>query len=359
MSTEPEILFERKGGVELITLNRPEALNALSLNMIRLLDSKLDEAGQDKSVSAVIIKGAGDKAFCAGGDVKAVYFDGLANRDGQGGSLTSDFFREEYILNRRIFKFPKPYIALLDGITMGGGKGISAHGSHRIVTEKTMFAMPETGIGFFPDVGGGHFLPRCPGETGLYLAMTGSRVGPSDVLYIGYGTHYIASDHLDHMIEDLAGAKWDRGDALAVANSVIANYTKEPPDEPSLEEFRLEIDRHFAFDSVEDILVSLHDGESDWAEATFQTLMRMSPTSLKVTLEQLRRGLTMDFDDVMTMEFRLSQRFMAGHDFYEGIRAQLVDKDRNPKWSPATIEGVTAQAIGAYFEPLGRQDLGF
>lgn len=360
MSAEPEILFERKGGVEVITLNRPDALNALNLNMIRLLDQRLVELESDKTVSAVILKGAGGKAFCAGGDVKAVYFDGLAAREGKGGTgLTADFFREEYILNRRIHKFAKPYISLLDGIVMGGGKGISAHGSHRVVTENTLFAMPETNIGLFPDVGGGYFLPRCPGETGVYLALTGARVRAPDTLYIGFGTHYIMSDHLEALIEDLAGAKWDRAEPLAIANAVIANYTKEAPEEPLLEDRRLEIDQHFAFDSIEDILVSLHDDGSEWAEETFQTLMKMSPTSLKISLEQLRRGIEMDFDDVMTMEYRLSQRCMAGHDFYEGIRAQLVDKDRSPKWSPATIEGVTAEIVTSYFEPLGSGDLKF
>lgn len=359
MSEEPEILFERKGGVEVVTLNRPEALNALNLNMIRLLDQKLIELESDKAVSALILRGAGGKAFCAGGDVKAVYFDGLANREGKGGSLTSDFFREEYILNRRIHKFSKPYISLLDGIVMGGGKGLSAHGSHRVVTENTVFAMPETNIGLFPDVGGGYFLPRCPGETGVYLALTGARVKAPDTLYVGFGTHYVLSDHLEALVDDLAGAKWDRAESLAIANAVIANYTREAPEEPSLEDRRLEIDQHFAFDSIEDILASLHDDGSEWAEATFQTLTKMSPTSLKITLEQLRRGIEMDFDDVMTMEYRMSQRCMAGHDFYEGIRAQLVDKDRNPKWSPATIEGVSAEIVASYFEPLGERDLKF
>lgn len=359
MSQEPEILFERKGPIAVVTLNRPRALNALNLPMVRALNPALVEWAADDGVSAVVIQGAGDRAFCAGGDVRAVAEEGLAARRGQSdGALTRDFFREEYILNRAIFRFPKPYIALLDGITMGGGKGLSAHGSHRVVTERVQFAMPETNIGLFPDVGGGYFLPRLPGQLGAFLALTGVRLGAADCMYIGFGTHRIDSSALPMVLEALAGSSFE-GDPHRVVDSVLERYAVDP-GEGTLAVHRAAIDRAFAPESIEGIFQALAgEGKSEWAQETLSTLKRMSPTSLKVTLRQLREGARLDFEEVMTMEYRIVQRCMEGQDFYEGIRAQLIDKDRRPKWTPETIEQVDDAEVAGYFAPLGDRDLVF
>lgn len=356
MSDDAEIIFERRGPLGLITLNRPQALNALTLNQVRQLDAKLAEWASDRDVSAVVIQGEGDRAFCAGGDVRAVALDGLAHRRGESdGALTRDFFREEYTLNRNIYRFPKPYVSLLDGITMGGGKGLSAHGSHRVVTERVTFAMPETNIGLFPDVGGSYFLPRLPGEIGVYLSLTGARIGAADCMDIGFGTHFVPSASIPALLADLAAADLPSQEAV---DAVLARHGAAAGN-PSLPEIREAIDRCFVYDRVEDILASLAREQSAWAEDTRATLRRMSPTSLKVTLRQLREGARLDFEAAMIMEYRIVQRCMEGHDFFEGIRAQLIDKDRKPRWSPSSVEEVDDSAIAAYFESLGERDLRF
>lgn len=344
MTGTQDILFDIKAGIGFATLNRPQALNALNLEMTVALSERLAEWSVNNGVRAVVIQGAGDRAFCSGGDVKSVALDVKA-----GGDLGRKFFREEYILNNRIFTFPKPYISLIDGIVMGGGKGLSAHGSHRIVTEKIMFAMPETSIGFFPDVGGGYFLPRCPGQTGLYLALTSKRIGAADALYIGFATHYVPSDKIPELIEALC-AEQD-------AQSAIDKFAATPEEEPELAAVRQKIDLCFGHDRIEDIIAALEKDGSPWALETLKAMGGMSPTSLKIALRQIREGAKMNFQEVMTMEYRLSQHTIQGHDFYEGIRAALIDKDRQPKWNPARVEGVSGQAVDAAFKSLGQQDL--
>nr|WP_207462646.1 enoyl-CoA hydratase/isomerase family protein [Azospirillum sp. SYSU D00513] len=358
MTDAPDVLCERRGPLGLITLNRPKALNALTLDMVRVIDPALKEWAADPTVKAVVIRGAGDRAFCAGGDVRALYEAGLAAREGRGsGGFTRDFFREEYSLNRRIKTFPKPYIALLDGFTMGGGVGLSVHGGYRIVTEKTVFSMPETGIGLFPDVGGTFFLPRCPGRIGEYLGLTGARLKAADALYAGVGTHHVPGAELEGLLEDLSSAGWD-GDAHAVAEAVIARHAA-PAGDPPLGLQRAAIDRCFAGDRVEDILAALGAEGTDWATKTAADLRTLSPTSLKVTLEQVRRGRELSFDEAMALEYRLTQAILARPDFYEGIRAVLIDKDRNPKWSPASLEAVGEAEIAALFDPPQRPELVF
>lgn len=355
--TQAEVLFEVRNGTGFITLNRPAALNALTLNMVRMMNARLEDWEHDPAVRAVVVMGAGGKAFCSGGDVKAVALDGLAAREGRSdGALTRDFFREEYILNYRIHRFPKPYVSLIDGIVMGGGKGISAHGSHRVVSEKTLFAMPETNIGFFPDVGGGYFLPRCPGQTGLYLAMTSARVGAADALYIGFATHFVDSAKFPDLVEALAGMTFG-GDARRDVDAVLARFAVKGPEDAVTREFRADIDRCFSFDRVEDIVAALAREKSDWASETLKSLASMSPFSLKLALRQIRAGARMNFAEVMTMEYRLSQACMKLHDFYEGIRAALIDKDRNPQWNPAKLEDVSRLRVEACFESLGEDDL--
>lgn len=359
MTQDAEILFEVRGPIGLITLNRPAALNALNLDMIRALDAQLVAYGKDPAVKAVVITGAGDRAFCSGGDVKAVALESKAQREGASdGKLTQDFFREEYILNHRIFTFPKPYISLVNGIVMGGGKGVSAHGSHRVVTESTLFAMPETNIGFFPDVGGGYFLPRCPGQTGAYLALTSKRIKAIDTIYIGFGTHYVAPEAMEALKEDLFAMRWDEDEsAKAQIDAVIEKHISEPAGVSELAPHRAQIDSCFGHDRVEDIIAALQADGTDWASETLQAMYAMSPTSLKVALKQIRMGANMPFAQVMTMEYRLSQALTKSHDFYEGIRAALIDKDRQPKWQPPRINEVPDQDVEGYFQSLGERDL--
>jgi len=348
-----DIQFSVSGGLARVLLNRPKALNALTLDMIRLLDPRLRAWAEDPAVKAVLIEGAGDRAFCAGGDVLAVWQAGKAQA-----ALAKEFFREEYTLNRRIHTYPKPFIALLDGITMGGGVGLSVHGSIRIATEAVLFAMPETGIGLFPDVGGSWFLPRCPGETGTYLGLTGARLGAADCCGLGIATHHVKAARLGEMEAALAAADWAGDDADRVAGSVIESFAADP-GLADLMTHRTTIDSCFRFDTIEEILAALERDGSDFAGKTLATLAQKSPTSLKVSLRQLRLGRRLSFDECMTMEYRLSQACIDGHDFFEGVRALLIDKDKNPVWQPSTLAAVTPELVSRHFESLGNEDLVF
>lgn len=344
MAEEQEIIFQEQTGVGIITLNRPQALNALTWSMVKKLDDVLVKWGADNSIKAVIIEGAGERAFCSGGDVKSV---ALAGKDSE---LAKDFFRDEYIMNNRIFNFPKPYISLIDGIVMGGGKGVSAHGSHRIVTEKVLFAMPETNIGFFPDVGGGYFLPRCPGQTGVYLALTSKRIKEADCIYIGFATHFVPSAKLSELRSAIIQAPEQ-------LDELLAKFAQTPDGESEIAPYREKIDKYFGRIRVEDMVSDLRQDGSLWAKETLDAMNSMSPTSLKIALKQIRLGANMSFADVMVMEYRVSQHCMQHADFYEGIRAALIDKDRSPKWQPADINDVSDEAVGEYFASLGDRDL--
>lgn len=347
-----EIRFHRRGAVAEVEMTRPKALNALTLDMIRHFDPWLKTRAEDPETQSIVIHGEGEKAFCAGGDVRAIWDAGRA-----GGDLTATFFREEYILNRRIHAFPGAYVALIDGVTMGGGIGLSIHGSHRVAGDRTVAAMPETAIGFFPDVGATWVLPRLKGEIGVYMALTGARLKAADALYAGIATHYVPGPHEAEIIDALTASEW-AGDPRKVVDKALAGFAADPGPAP-LAERQAAIDRCFGRDRVEDILRALEAEGGDWAQSTLETLGQRSPTSLKLTLAALRRGARMDFDACMTMEYRLSQRCMAGHDFYEGIRAVLVDKDHAPKWRPATLAEVDDAEIERYFAPLGDRDLIF
>lgn len=354
---EAEVLFELKdgkaGSTGCVLLNRPKALNALNLPMIREFHPKLGEWKNDDGVKAVVISGAGEKAFCAGGDVRAVYEAGKT-----GGTMTRDFFREEYLLNHRIHVFPKPYVALLDGITMGGGVGLSVHGSHRIASERLMFAMPETGIGLFPDVGGTWFLNRCPGRTGTYLALTGARLGAADAVALGIATHFVRSDRHAALAEAIYAIDWSKGEAGKLVDAVVDGFAEDPGESPLRQHFDV-IDRCFAFDSVSEIFDALEAEGSEFALETRGVLAKKSPMSMKLALAQLRNGEGLAFDETMKIEFRLSQFCMRQHDFYEGIRAVLIDKDHTPKWLPETLDGVEDELIASAFEPLGTDDIVF
>jgi len=343
-----EILFEAKGGVGLVTLNRPQALNALTLAMVRALDARLRAWASDSEVRCVVIRGAGDRAFCAGGDIRALYDSGRSKSD----MLTADFYREEYRLNRLIKRYPKPYVALIGGVTMGGGVGVSVHGSHRVATERTLFAMPETGIGLFPDVGGSYFLPRCPGRIGFYLGLTGARIKAADCLYAGIATHHVPFSALDELVDALRRRSKD------AVTDIIMRFTTSPGAAP-LQRDRAAIDRCFAATSVEAIQEALEIDGSAWAKIARAAMDEKSPMCEKVTLRQLERGAVMPFEDCMVMEFRLSQRAMAAHDFYEGVRAAVIDKDRAPKWRPASLAEVCESDVEAWFLPLPGGDLEF
>lgn len=343
MTAAPEILFDASDGLALVTLNRPAALNALTLNMILRFHAQLDAWAKDAAVRRVVVCGAGEKGFCAGGDIRALY-------DGRGTAITADFFRAEYRLNHAIFHYPKPYVALMDGITMGGGVGVSAHARHRVVCEATVFAMPETGIGLFPDVGGSHSLPRLPGKLGVHIALTGARLRAADCLYAGIAEVFVPAARHDALIDALRGG--------SDIETVLSAFAGDAGDAP-LAEHRAAIDRCFAADTVEAIVGALAREGTDWAEATLRAMAGKSPTSQKIALRQIRLGAGLGFDDCMRMEYRLSQHLMAGHDFFEGVRAVVIDKDQAPRWRPARLDAVSDASVAEYFAPLGAAELTF
>ncbi|XP_026150869.1 3-hydroxyisobutyryl-CoA hydrolase, mitochondrial isoform X1 [Mastacembelus armatus] len=351
----PDVLLEKVGRAGVITMNRPKVLNALNLTMIRQIYPQLKTWEQDSETDIVIIKGAGGKAFCAGGDIRAVMEAGKA-----GDSLTQDFFCDEYILNNAIGSYKKPYIALIDGITMGGGVGLSVHGRFRVATEKTLFAMPETGIGLFPDVGGGYFLPRLRGKLGLFLALTGFRLKGRDVQRAGVATHFVESQKIPDLEKELVDLKSPSAKDVSIVLDTYQKQSSLDSEKPFvLDRHMSDIDRLFSSSSVEGIMQNLKDDDSEFAKKQAETLSKMSPTSLKITYKQLQTGASLNLQDVLIMEYRLSQACMRGCDFYEGVRAVLVDKDQNPKWSPSTLEEVSDQSVDQCFSSLGDKDLTF
>jgi len=343
MTFEPDILFERRGAAGLVVLNRPQALNAVSLAMVRALARQLDEWETDPAVTRVIVTANGERAFSAGGDLRALYDLGRAGRYEE--ALT--YFRAEYALNARIKCYRKPYVALIDGIVMGGGVGISVHGSHRVAGDKFAFAMPEAGIGFFPDIGATWFLPRLPGELGTYCALTGERLRAADGVLAGVATHRVASSRFPDLVEALCGA--------VAVDAILAAFA-QPPGEGLPR--RAAIDRLFRGDQVADIVLALETeaaaGRTDaaFASDTAALMRTKSPTSLKIALAQMRRGPSLDFTECMRTEFRIVSRVVRGHDFYEGVRAVIVDKDQKPRWQPATPAAVSEAAVEQHFAPL-------
>jgi enoyl-CoA hydratase len=351
MGATEGILFERQGGLAIVTLDRPKALNALSQAMCQALFDGLETWQADPGVQAVLIKGEGERAFCAGGDIRALY-DVL---NAEGPEVAAGFYALEYPMNARLHRFTKPYVALLDGITMGGGVGVSVHGSHRVATERTLFAMPETGIGFFPDVGATYVLPRLGGGLGLYLGLTGARLKAADCLEAGLATHYVPGARLPALELALAGADLS-GDAHAAIDAVLARFAADPG--PSgLAELRPRIDACFDQPSLAAVLDALAREETSWGRAQLDGLRAKSPTSLAVAFRQLRSGDTLTFEAAMQLEYRLVHRFMAGHDFREGVRALIVDKDNSPRWRPARLQDLAVADLDAYFAPLPHGDL--
>ncbi|KAK2526111.1 Hibch [Columba guinea] len=340
-----EVLLEKRGGAGIITLNRPKALNALNFSMIQQMYSQIKTWEKDPETFLIIIKGPEGKAFCAGGDIRAIADAGKA-----GSRLIQDFFRAEYSLNNAIATCKKPYVALIDGITMGGGVGVSVHGRFRVATEKTVFAMPETAIGLFPDVGGGYFLPRLSGKMGYFLALTGFRLKGRDVLKAGIATHFVDSEKLPALEKDLIALKSPSTENIAdLLNSYHVKSKVDQEKEFVLDEHMEKINR-----------IAIKQCQKNIVLPPFQishTLNKMSPTSLKITLRQLREGASMSLQEVLRMEYRLSQACLKGHDFYEGVRAVLIDKDQSPRWRPAALEEVSDEFVDNCFKPLGSNDL--
>ena len=334
-----EILVARDGGLGRLTLNRPQALHALTTVMCSTCITVLSDWRRDPAVQAVLIDHSGERGFCAGGDIRM-----LADSGASDGRLARAFFFTEYRLNHLLFSYPKPVIAVMDGITMGGGVGLSAPARYRLATERTTFAMPETGIGLFPDVGGGWFLPRLPGRIGLWLALTGARIKAADCLHAGLASHHVPSERLPELKAALARNPQD-------FEALLAQFHVDPGPAPLLAH-RAELDAAFGQGSVEAILAALETG-SDWARAQALALRTKSPQTLKVAFRQLALGLAApDFIANMAMEYRIGARVVQRHDFLEGVRAVIVDKDNAPKWDPATLEGVGEDLLDAIFAPL-------
>ena len=360
MSGADEILLGREGGLATLVINRPQALNALTLDNYRRFAPALRAWAADPSIHAVVVRGAGERAFCAGGDVRAVYEAGRGISGDP--DLPAVFFREEYELIHGIHRFPKPYIAVIDGITMGGGAGISVNGAYRIATERTLFAMPETAIGLFPDVGATRFLNRCPGHVGRYLGLTGARLQAADALYCGFATNAVPHDRVAELVEALGRIAWEPGSERDQVEELLARFAVDPGSAP-LAASQPAIDRCFAGGSVEAIIAALAAeaaagaAHAGWAAETRAGLLTKSPTSLKITLRQLTIGRDYEIEAALALEYRLTQHVMAAHDFYKGVRAMLIDKDQKPRWHPATLAEVSDSLVDAYFVPIGDREL--
>ncbi|KAF5295068.1 hypothetical protein FQA39_LY13219 [Lamprigera yunnana] len=340
MSTEQNVIFKTVANAGVITLNRPKSLNALSLSMIEQILSKLIKWEKDKKL--VIIKGAGERAFCAGGDVRLMAKDCL-----KGGRTGINIFRTQYMTSGCIGRYKIPYVALIDGVVMGGGVGLSIHGHYRIATEHTLFAMPEVAIGLIPDVGASYFFPRLQGNLGTYLALTGYRLKGSDVYEAGIATHYCESQYL-HEIENSLLKCNNHSDI----KRVLEKFNKKDEKPFSLEPVMNQINKCFAPPTIELILNELESDGTEWSKETLRMLRKMSPTSLKITMKALHYGTSLDLDECLQMEFRISYERLRNKDFSEGVRAVLIDKDQKPQWSPSSVNDVTDEMVNSYFRNL-------
>jgi len=338
-----DILFEQRGAAGFVTLNRPKALNALNHGMVKALTRQLAEWAGNDGVRHVVIRGEGEKAFCAGGDIRSIYDARMAGESG-----LTDFFHDEYLLNARIKTYPKPYVSLIDGIVMGGGVGVSVHGSHRVGTENTMFAMPETGIGFFPDVGGTWFLPRMPKATGIYCALSAGRLKQGDAIETGVLTHTTARGCLPALEEALVETD-DVGAALG------AFHVDAAPSELMARADLIE--EIFSAPTVAEVMRRLDACEDPWGGKVAAGIRSKSPTSVHLAFEQMQRGARLDFAGCMRLEYRIVTKILEGHDFFEGVRALLVDKDQAPKWQPDRLDQIGGTVLAPYFEEPASGDL--
>ena len=349
---EPDLIVRREGAAGIIRLNRPKAINAVTLEMFRDVDKALDAFEADSDVVVIVLEGAGERGLCAGGDIRALYENSKVK-----GDLGKILWREEYILNARIAKFPKPYVAFMDGIVMGGGVGLSAHSSHRIVTERTKLAMPEVGLGFFPDVGGTFLLSHAPGEIGTYFGLTGHTMNGPDAIYARFADAVVPSSKLailrEALIEVRPGTTSDQVKALI--DGFATGETAGP-----VAAMQGKIDAWFAHDRMQDIVASLQRDGSELAQSTLKTLNEKSPRGMVVALKLLRLARTASsLEQCLVREYRAALEVFKSDDFREGVRAAVIDKDRNPKWSPARIEDVTSEMVAPYFAEIGADELVF
>ena len=344
------ILVESRGAVGLITLNRPKALNALTLDMSVTMMALLRGFAADPAVGVVLLDGAGERGLCAGGDIRALY-DAAKSGDH---TLPEKFWATEYYLDAYIARYPKPFVAVMDGLVMGGGVGLSAHAAHRVVTDRTAIALPEVGIGYTPDIGASFRLARTPGFAGTYLALTAERANAADAIYCGLADVHIASAKLAELPAALAACR--SADDVRARLGALASA----PAAGKIERARTWIDACFGADDVESIVARLADASDEARQATLATMQKMSPTSLKVTLRNVRDAARFKrLEESFRQDYRISLACLTGHDFTEGIRAQIVDKDRNPRWQPDTLEAVTAEIVERHFKKVGDLELTF
>ena len=352
VDTEGDLLVRREGSAGIIRLNRPKAINALTLEMSEGIDAALDRFEADPAVAVVVLEGAGERGLCAGGDIRGLYESSRA-----GGDLGKRFWRQEYIMNARIAKFPKPYVAFMDGLVMGGGVGLSGHARHRVVTEKTKLAMPEVGLGFFPDVGGTWLLSRSPGEIGAYFGLTGQNMNGPDAIHAGFADAVVPSAKLAALREALTQVRPGTvsGEIALLIDGFALRETAGP-----VAALQSNIDAWFAHDRMEDIIAALQRDGSELAQATLKTLNEKSPRGMVVTLKLLRLARkSSSLEQCLVREYRAALQVFASDDFREGVRAAVIDKDRNPRWSPARIEDVTPEMLAPYFADIGADELVF
>jgi len=349
---ETDLIARREGSVGVIRLNRPKAINAVTLEMFRDIDKALVQFEADPAVGLILLEGAGERGLCAGGDIRALYDSSQVK-----GDLGKILWREEYILNARIAKFAKPYVAFMDGIVMGGGVGLSAHGRHRVVTEKTKLAMPEVGLGFFPDVGGTWLLSRSPGEIGTYFGLTGQTMNGPDAIYARFADAVVPSGRLAALREKLVNLS--AGVNSAEVKAVIDGFATGERSGP-VAAMQPQIDRWFAHDRMQDIIAALQRDGSELAQSTLKTLNEKSPRGMVVALKLLRLARTSSsLEQCLVREYRAALEVFNSDDFREGVRAAVIDKDRNPRWSPPAIEDVTPEMVAPYFAEIGADELKF
>ncbi|GGG00954.1 putative enoyl-CoA hydratase [Rhodococcoides trifolii] len=338
-----DVVFDVSDGVGTILLNRPKAINALTHDMVREIDAQLIEWESDSAVRVVLLKGAGDRGLCAGGDIVSIYEDARS-----GGRASADFWRDEYVMNSRIGRYPKPFVAIMDGIVMGGGVGIAAHASVRVVTERSKVGMPEVGIGFVPDVGGTWLLARSPGQTGVHVALTTARMSAADAIATGFADHLVPSELLEEFEKALRTGSVD---------DAVSGFARTP-DDSALMAQREWIDDLYAGDDASDIVNRLRESGIDEAVDAANAVESKSPTSVSVTLRSIRQAeRTSSLETVLNQEYRISVACLSSPDLVEGIRAQVIDKDRSPSWAPATLAEVTSGDVDRFFASLGDAEL--
>lgn len=350
--SEGDLIVGRDGAAGIIRLNRPKAINAMTLEMSLGIDAALDRFESDPDVVVVVLEGAGERGLCAGGDIRGLYESSCVS-----GDLGKVFWRQEYTMNARIAKYPKPYVAFMDGLVMGGGVGLSAHASHRIVTERTKLAMPEVGLGFFPDVGGTWLLSRAPGEIGTYFGLTGQTMNGPDAIYAKFADDMVPSAKWPELHEALTKVRGGAGPAEV--RRLINGFSigeKAGPVAP----LQKQIDAWFGHDTMHDIIKALKRDGSDLAQSTLKTLGEKSPRGMVVTLRLLRLARSASsLEECLVREYRAALEVFRSDDFREGVRAAVIDKDRNPKWSPASVDEVTPEMLAPYFAPIGADELVF